>query len=919
MTPRLASLWRNVVHRDRVERDLDDELQATLDLLVEEKRRAGVAPEDAQRAARLELGIESVKEEVRSARAGAAAETVLKDIRHALRLLRRAPAFTAAAVATLALGIGANTAMFSILDSLVLRPLPVKDPGRLAALTDGHPIERTSWSYPIWEQVRQHADLFDGAFAWSNLDARFDLSDGGESRFVSGMFASASMFETLGLEPALGRTFTPEDDRPGGGAHGPVAVISYAFWQRRFGAAPDVVGRRLTLQRIPFTIVGVAPGGFLGPEVGDSIDVIVPFGVEPILHGGERESWLNLRDTWWLTIMVRLKPGQTVEAATAAVRGVQGAIRAATLPPEWPALDLQQYLTRPFTIAEAPGGRSSLRFQYHRPLVIMLVVVALVLLIACANIANLLLARAAARAHEWGVRLALGASRARHARQLITESLVLAILGASAGVLVARWGSALLIRQLSSEAVTLDLTLDWRVLAFTALVTALTALVFGVAPALRAARGVPGDALREQGRGMAGTGGFNVASGLVVAQVLLSVVLVVAAGLFLRTFSALARVSLGFDSERVLLVNVNMQRAGVPLAARLSTSEQAQHRVLALPGVKSAGLSVIVPTSGMGWSEPIAVSGAVPLSRQGLGRFGSGGGADREQPQEVFMNAITPGWLSTYGTPLIAGRDLTEHDIAGAARVVLVNQAFARKFLDGANPIGHTVRSLGLHPPPPSEIVGVVADAVYTRPRDRVPATMYVPLSQFNETAAVGLPAAVTLSVRAAGISPASLTKSIASAVAEINPHLALTFRPLDAQVSDTLTQERLLAMLSVFFGTLALLMAAIGLYGVTSYTVNLRKTEIGIRMALGATRGRVVRMVLARVSFLVGPGILLGIVISAWASRFVASLLFGIEPQDPVTLASSALALSVVAAIAGWLPARRASRIEPARVFSDI
>jgi predicted permease len=545
-----------------------------------------------------------------------------------------------------------------------------------------------------------------------------------------------------------------------------------------------------------------------------------------------------------------------------------------------------------------------MRRRYQQPLITILVVVALVLLIACANIANLLLARTAARRHEWSVRLALGASRWRLVRQLLAESLLLAGIGAAAGLLIARWASRLLVQQLSTQTNTvfLDLPLDWRVLIFTTAVTAVTALLFGTAPAFRAADAAPMDVLKEHGRGASSGARVSLASGLVVVQVALSVVLVVAAGLFMRTFSSLANLHLGFDRDPVLLVTVNAMRTDIPAIGRLAAYERIRQSVAAVPGVRAAAVSVVTPVSGNTWNTRATVSGGVPLP---------------EPQSQSNYNAVTPGWFATFGTPVLVGRDITESDRKGAPLVVLVNQAFVRRFLNGANAIGHTVKLSGFFPGPPLEIVGVVADAVYRSLREPVPPTIYVPLAQFDESRRPA-PPSVSLSVRAASGSPALLARGVSAAIATVDPDLALTFRPLSDQVNASLTQERVVAMLSGFFGGLALLLAGLGLYGVTSYAVSRRKTEIGIRMALGAAPAGVVRLVLSRVARLVGIGVLVGAVISVWASKFVATLLYGLEPRDPVTLVASAAALATVGAVAGWLPARRASRIDPAEVLRD-
>jgi putative ABC transport system permease protein len=834
----------------------------------------------------------------------------MRDLRLAVRALKSTPVVSFVAVLSLALGIGANTAMFSIVNSLLLRALPVKAPQELALLTDNAARGITSWTNSIWEQIRQRREVFDGVFAWSTM--RFNLAAGGETEFADGIWASGSMFETLGVPAMLGRTFTEADDARGGGPDGPVTVISYAFWQRRFGGAADAIGKTLEIERTPYTIIGVTPADFFGPDVGRAFDIAIPIGTEPLIRG--KESALDQKWWWWLTVMARLKPGQSIEAGTAALRGLQPQIREGALP-DGPPGAVADYLKEKFTLVAAGTGNSSLRRRYERPLLTILVVVALVLLIACANIANLLLARATARRHEWSVRLALGASRWRLGRQLLTESLILAGAGAALGVVVAQWGSRLLVSQLSTQTNTvfLDLALDWRVLVFTSAVTIATALLFGTAPALRATRAAPAYALRAsagQARSPIVYGlprrslGEGWASGLVVAQVALSLVLVVAAGLFVRTFSSLARLHLGFDRDRVLLVSVNAQRTDVPAADRLPLWERLRQRVLAVPGVSAAAVSFMTPVTGGVWNLPVLeVSGGVPLSgRQRVSNF----------------NAVTPGWFTTFGTPILAGRDFNDGDRKNAPSVILVNEAFAKRFLNGANPIGHTViLGIGDRPAPPRQVVGLVADAVYRALREPVPATMYIPVAQFDDSRQPA-PPAVSINVRAANGSPALLARSVGAAIGDVNRDLALTYRLLADQVDASLTQERIVAMLSGFFGALALLLAGLGLYGVTSYAVTRRRAEIGIRMALGAAPGGVVRLVLSRVALLVGIGVLVGAGASVWLSKYVATLLYGLEPRDPVTLAGAAVTLAAVGALAGWLPAYRASRIDPAQVLRD-
>jgi len=816
-------------------------------------------------------------------------------LRDAIRALRATPLVSAVALLSLAFGIGANTAIFSLVNSLLLRSLPVREPARLVLVTYGDETPR-SWTNPIWEEIRARPELFGGALAWGS--ARFDLAQGGETELVNGAWASGGFFRVLGVPAVLGRTFTDQDDARGGGPDGPVAVISYGFWHRRFGGAEDVIGRPLSLNRTAYTIVGVAPPEFFGTDVGRTVDIVVPIGTEPVMRGSE--STLDRRSTWWLNVMARLKPGQTVAAAEAALDAAHPGIREATMPQDWRAEDRAQYLDEGFSLVPAATGNSFLRTRYWRPLVTLQVVVGLVLLIACANIANLQLARATARRHELSVRQALGASRLVLARQLLAESLLLSAAGAVLGLAFAHWGSRLMVRQISTtaNAVFLDLSLDWRVLAFTAAAAAATAVLFGTAPALLGTRVQPADVLKEQGRG---AGGHRMRMGgtLVVAQVSLSLILAVAAGLFVRTFQSLATLDLGFDRDPVLVVSVGAQRTAVAAADRAQFYQRLVDAVSAVPGVRSVAASAVTPVSGSTWQYDVEVVG-------------------EERPADtrgVYVNLVSPNWFATYGTSLLAGRDFDLRDATGAPRVALVNQAFTRKYLKGGNPIGRVMREIHVfagEDPPPAEIVGLVADAVYRSLRDPVPPTVYWALAQRD------LPSSISLSVRASGGPPASLSRSISRALGDVNSNLTLTFRPLAEQVNAALVQERLVAMLSGFFGALALVLAGVGLYGVTAYAVNRRRGELGIRLALGAAPSGVVQLVLRRVGWLVGLGVLLGTLVTWLVAPLVRALLYDLEPRDPLTLGVAASLLVAVGLLAGWIPARRAARIDPVETLRE-
>jgi putative ABC transport system permease protein len=819
--------------------------------------------------------------------------------RDAFRALRASPIVTFVAVLSLALGIGANTAMFSILDALVLRDLPVRHASRLAMLFDD--VNGASfWSHPIWESIEARSTMFDGAFAFSGW--RFNLTEAGEVDAADGLWVSGGMFEVLGVDAALGRTLRSADDQAGLGPDGAVAVISHGFWQRRFGGDPSVLGKRIRLDGTAFTIVGVTERSFFGPEIGRTFDVAVPLATEPLVR--KERSALGSRGSWWLQVMVRLAANQTAEQATSAFRAVQPQIADETRPLNARAADQEGHLAAPLTIRRG-ATVSGIRDQYDGPLLALSAVVGLTLLIACGNIANLMLARATARRHEFSVRSALGASAARLGRQLLAESAMLAVAGAVLGVVVAVAGSRFLVNQLSSTTNTvfnrvhLDTDIDWRMLAFTGLVAVLTTLLFGVAPALRNARVAPIDAMKEQGRGTSSGREGRLAGSLVMLQVALSLVLLVGAGLFIRTFSALANRPLGFDQQQLMVVDIGTDRAGVDAAGRVAMFDGVLDATRALPGVSVAGLAAITPVSGNNSSRYMAFPGRPELP---------------ERERRVWVNLISPRWLSAMGTRVISGRDFDDRDRPGAMRTVIVNETFVRKFYGSANPIGQVITEA---PSPtantaPIEIVGVVEDAVYRSLREPVPAAMYWPILQQTWPGRVGL------MVRYSSGTFAALRLGVTEAVTRVNPNLTTTARPYRDIVDASLVRERLLARLSGFFGLLALLLAALGLYGVTAYSVTRRRTELGIRMALGSSPRGVMQFIVGRVSVLVGAGLLVGGVVSWWLSRFIEGMLFSLPAHDLPTMLGAAALLASVAVVAAWSPARRAARIDPASVLRD-
>ena len=821
----------------------------------------------------------------------------MNDLRHAFRTLAATPIVTTAAVLSLALGIGANTAIFSLINSLVLRPLPVPNPEQLTILTEDG--QDNSWSGPVWEQLREQQHLVDGAFAW--FPPRLTLIRGSESHAIDTIFASGRFFEVLRTEAMLGRTFTDADDRRDGGPDGPVAVVGYEFWRRHFGGATDAIGRQLVLDSVAYTVIGVTPQGFFGPDVGRSFDVVLPLRTWALLRGPD--NFLEERNSRTLRVMVRLKPRQDIAAAAAALNAIRPRIREATLPPNTSAQQLARYLTRPLTLRPAATGDSRVRGGYQRPLFTLLVIAALVLLIACVNIANLLLARTVARRHQISVMRALGASRWRIARQHLTESVILAGAGMTSGVVFAQWTSQILMRQLStpSSTVFLDLRLDWRVLMFTSVVGIATAVVFGVLPALHAARVAPIESIKEQQRGLRSGNPQSIANPLVVGQVALSLVLVVAAGLFLRSFAGLAMLPLGFDVDRLTVAAISTSPTVVKTEQLPAIYAQVRQRAAAVAGVERVAMSRLLPLGSGESSTSFSLDGpqsAVRLSAN--------------------THEVSPDFFRTLGIPIIAGRDIELADRVATPRVALVNHAFVRRYLGGVNPIGRRIIQPALQPgvaePIATEIVGVVGDAVYRVLRNPAPPTIYFALDQRAQQ-----PSSTYLYVRAAGTSPAAMTHGLAAALIGMNAGIQFQFRAMEEQVHASLTRERLLAILTGFFGVLGVLLAGIGLFGVTSYAVTQRRAEISIRLAIGATPERVVRLVLGRVAMLVAAGIAAGVILTWWLAQFVSAMqLYGIQPRDLTTIAGAALLLAAVAAFAGWWPARRAARIDPAPLLRE-
>ena len=817
-----------------------------------------------------------------------------RDLKFALRQMRQTPIVSGVALLSLALGIGANVAIFSLVNALILKALPIHDPERLVIVgrfdgfgANGTPS--TSFTNPQFEYLRDNQNVFAGITAVGY--ARFNLNASGESRLIPGYYVSGRFLDTLGVVPTLGRAFTEQDDRRGGE---PIAILSHGFWQREYAGDRDVLGRTVSLDGHTFTIIGVTPPEFFGVRVGTTFDVMVPMANEAIIRGAE--SSLDRRSSWWLSMFARLAPGQTTAQAEARLRAVQPQLREATMPQDWRPQDQATYLTEPFGVIPAATGISSLRDRYSRPLYVLLGIVGLVLTIACANMANLLLAQSVARRRELAVRLSLGASRRQLIRQLLVESIMLSLAGAAGGLVIAAWGSRALVAMLSTRTnfTFLDLSMDWRVFAFTAAVGIATGLLFGVFPALRGTSVAPADALRDHSRGIVSGGGrLNGGHALVALQVALSFVLVFGSTLFVRTLVSLTTQGMGFESNSVLIASVDLRRTKADESARLPMLLQTRDAVAAVPGVEAAATTFVTPVSGSTWQLRVTVPGFDAPERE----------------RSTLFNATSPDYFRAMRTPILTGRDFTASDAPNRPLVAIVNEAFAKKFYSGVNPIGKTfvVERFGRDRKDKQyEIVGLVADAKYRTLREEPQPTWYAPLAQMDEISSFA-----RMAIKTAG-SPWASREAILHAIAGVHKDIVVEFRTLDEDLGAAVMQERLIASLSAFFGGLALLLAALGLYGVMSYSVTRRRNEIGIRMALGAEPDAVVVLVLRHVALITIAGLMAGAIVAVSTGRFINSLLFNLATYDRTMIAMTAVTLAVAAAIAGYLPARRAARIDP-------
>jgi predicted permease len=876
--------------------ELREELETHLRMAAADRVARGQDPRDAAAAARRELGnLSQIREATREVWARRWIEHAVQDIRYALRTFRRNPGFALVAILSLTLGIGANTALFEVVNAVGLRALPIADPARLLEVRlpdmEGARGNFQTWhpsvTQPIWRELQARQDAFDGLFVWSRQS--FDLAGGGETRLTEGLWVSGAFFNTLGIRPAAGRLLSPGDDRAGCPAR---AVLGNGFWRRTYGGDPSVVGRTISLDSRPTEIVGVAPPGFYGLEVGRAFDVALPLCAEPAFSATGMGR-VDAGTTWWLSIFGRLKPGWTADRANAHLAAMSPAIFQASMPATYPAVSVPKYLK--FRLGAHPGGSgfSQLRDAYESPLLLLLGTAGLVLVIACANLANLLLARASAREKEIGVRLGLGASRARVIRQLLTESLLLVAIGGVCAVILAgtlgRWLVAAL--ETAGNPITLPLGLDWSVVAFASLLALATCLLFGLAPAIRATRVTAGSVMRASTRGAtAGREPLALRRGLVVVQVALSLALLFGSLLFARTLHNVAGVNPGFRADGILVTELNLTPLTIPADRRPAVRNDLFDRIRAIPGVQSAATVAVVPISGDAGGNDVWPEN------------------DRTRAFNTYVNFVGTGFFRTLEVPMLAGRDVDDRDTPSSVQVAVVNETFAAQMGgSAAGVIGRrfTREATPSTPETTFEIAGVVRNFNYrTLKEDPFPVAYYAD-TQGRDSRYIRM-------VVRTSIPPSSATSAITAALANADPRIKITYAVLPTMIHDTLVQDRLLAGLSAGFGALAALLTVVGLYGLISYTVTRRTGEIGIRMALGATRRNISGLLLRETGLLLGLGTVSGIALALVGGRTAATLLFRVKPYDPAMLTAAVGFLAVIALAASYAPARRATRIEP-------
>jgi len=885
--------------------EIEDELAQHLRDRYEELRAQGVDAKSAEAMLLSELD-EGLAQELQRVEKAYEASIVLgggpngfiaslwQDVRYGARSLRNSPGFTAVCLISLALGIGANTAIFQLLNAVRLRTLPVPNAQQLAIVTFKQPHTMNGngrgryheFSYAQWRSVREHQQAFEATAAWGTNS--WNLANGGEIRYAQGMWVSGEFFNVLQQKPWIGRLITPQDDQPGC-ATGPV-VISYSYWQRQYGGAADVIGRKLTLDGRPFEVVGVTAPDFYGIEVGRVFDVAVPLCTEPIVDAAE--PLLAMRHGYWLNVIGRLKPGWTLDKASANLGAISAGVMQETLPTVYDEEVAAKYLENVMEAKPGANGYSLLRQNYEGPLVLLLAVSGIVLLIACANLANLMLARASVKEREIAVRLALGASRRRLVRQLVTEDALLAAVGVVLGILLARGLSAAMIAYLvkANDHIYLDRPLDWHVLGFSIGVAGATCVLFALLPAYKATRLAPAQVMNSAGRAAtASRERFGMRRVLAVTQIALSLVLVVAAVLFVRTLQNLLNMDTGFDRNHVLVVDMDFSRIRQTAGETKTFEDQLLASVRGIPGVESAAETSVVPLSGNGWNNRILVDNV-------------------KSKDFVWMANISPQYFKTLSIPMLAGRDFGEQEQSGGEKAAIVDEIFARTYFPNVSAIGKTFKIDVFKGDAQHEyrIIGVVKHANYDDLREKALPTAYYPLSQADA------PEPGTAIMIRSGLPLSALKGSVDEAIHNASGQVVYQYSVLRTSVNDALLRERLLANLSGAFAILAGILASVGLYGVIAYIVVRRTNEIGVRIAMGALPSSIVSMIVSEAAKLLALGVLGGVVLAVLLMRAATSLLYGLNSYDPMTIAISIAGLAVVTIAASLVPAVRAARLDP-------
>ncbi len=881
---RIAALFR----RSNLDAELDDELRAHIELAAEENRKRGLSVEEARTAALREFGgVTQAKESYRVQSGVPILEQGLRDIRFAFRQLRKSPGFALTAILTLALGLGANTAIFSLINGLLLRPLPVPHADELTMIrftrTDyANPVY--GFSAPMFRLLEKRNDLFTSVAGFSRSMMQVRSSSGNVR--VSGAMVSGEFFETLGVQPLMGRLLTPQDDRKGGTSTGFAVVISEGFWQSWFNRAPDVLGRRLTIANAPFTVVGVMPRSFIGADPTQRPEIYVPLWAEPVIHAPYNNMAAGFH-AWWMLVIARRKPGITLEQANVALRAASNPILEETIPGD--ATTIKKFRDRHFQLGATPGsqGYSDLQFRFLEPLVIVFSLCAAMLLLACLNLASLLMARSAARERELATRLAMGATRRRLIQQLMMESLLIAVLGTAAGMMaapaVSRTLAALLMGR--EHNASLDTSLDLRVFAFVSVSAIVACVLIGLIPALRATAKNLNEQIKSRSHATSAGERKRVLPRVVMGlEVALALLLVVGAGLLATSLVRLYRTGLGFDPKGVVNFGLDMNKQGVEGDALMRWYESYGDSLGRVPGVLSVAFASITPMDGSDWTSTFKT----PLSNG---------------EHDLHMSQVSPRFFATMRVPQMAGRDFRWEDSEASGSKIILNQSAAELLFPGLNPVGqHIVKDRNS-----IEVIGVVGDIRYATIRDTAPPGAYLPITQDPEKKS-----SYWCVARIAG-SPGPVVSAARLLAAKMAPEIpAPVMTTMSAQLDDSISSERMMAMLAVFFAACALLVTAIGLYGTLAYATARRTGEIGIRMALGARRAQVVALVFRENAWIAACGSLLGLAIALFSARALASFLYGISANDPWVMVESVAILALIASAASIIPAIRAARVEP-------